>query len=146
MIYVYVFRGSNLFEVISADGKIELSLLPKKFHKLIWVKRNEFVIVLRELGDSEEVAECLEANSGKVRSVIQHVLTKEQIKHLVKSNLWPPNFNIDHKEASHIRSYTGADLLPGNHEEEEEEDYEEEEESGNEGSHEMMEKNTQERA
>lgn len=97
------------------------------------------MIVLRELGESQEAAECLEASSGKVRSVIQHVLTKEQIKHLIKSNLWPSSFNIDCKDTSNERAYSGADLLPGNHEEEdgsEEEkygDYEEEEEA-NEGS------------
>ena len=38
-------RGSNVFEVLLPDGSQSLALMPNKFKKLIWVKRNDFVIV-----------------------------------------------------------------------------------------------------
>lgn len=98
------FRGSNIFEVRSPSGVTELTLLPKKFHKLIWVKRGEYVIVLRE------VDEKVEETSSKVRSVIQHVLTREQIRHLERLNLWPTEF--ESTKNSQRASYTSEDLLP----------------------------------
>ena len=40
-------RGSNQFDVLLAngDGKPELAILPTKFRKLVWLKRNDYVIV-----------------------------------------------------------------------------------------------------
>ena len=38
-------RGSNQIEIIDANGQESLALLPNKFRKLIWVKRNDYVMV-----------------------------------------------------------------------------------------------------
>ena len=38
-------HGGNIFEILTSDGEKTLARLPTKFRKLIWVKRNDFVIV-----------------------------------------------------------------------------------------------------
>jgi probable RNA-binding protein EIF1AD len=82
-------RGSNLFEIdlpnknisntSETQTNVELALLPKKFLKVIWVKRNDFVIV-EQISDS------------KVKYEINHILNKDQINHLKRSDLWPTEF------------------------------------------------------
>lgn len=94
--------GGNQFSVVVArseenndtsDDTIhvpQLAILPTKFHKLVWVKRNDFVIV--ETGD-EEVGDHSDKNNsnntGSIRYIISHVLYKDQIKHLKSKNMWP---------------------------------------------------------
>ena len=77
------------------------------------MKRGEYVIVLRE------VDEKVEETSSKVRSVIQHVLTREQIRHLERLNLWPTEF--ESTKNSQRASYTSEDLLPDLDEDEDDE-------------------------
>ena len=113
----------------SPSGATELTLLPKKFHKLIWIKRGEYVIVLKEQDSKTETEGC------KVKSVIQHVLSREQIKHLQKENLWPMEF--ENSSDTKRSSYSMEDILPDMEDEDEEgdEDLEEEETEGLEGGH-----------
>jgi probable RNA-binding protein EIF1AD len=47
-------RGSNVFEVVFADGSKSLALLPNRFKKLIWVKRNDFVLVTTTVDETED--------------------------------------------------------------------------------------------
>ena len=102
----------------SPSGVTELTLLPKKFHKLIWVKRGEFVIVRKELDAKAE------AEAFKVKSVIQHVLSREQIKHLQKQNLWPIEF--ESSQETKRSSYTAEDILPDIGHDDDDDDFEEE--------------------
>jgi translation initiation factor IF-1 len=46
-------RGSNVFEVVFADGSKSLALLPNRFKKLIWVKRNDYVLVTTTVDETE---------------------------------------------------------------------------------------------
>lgn len=85
-------RGSNQFDVriANSDGSCVLAILPTKFRKLVWLKRNDYVIV--ETGDKDE------QDDGKdgIRFMIKHILYKEQIQHLVSNDMWP----MDDKEFS----------------------------------------------
>ena len=76
----------------------QLAFLPTKFRKLVWIKRNDYVIV--ECGDEEEDNKdednIHESNkkSGKsgntgFRYVITHILYKEQVRHIKSKGLWP---------------------------------------------------------
>ena len=50
-------RGGNQFDIIlagTASTKV-LAILPTKFHKLVWVKRNDYVIVETGFDDNDEV-------------------------------------------------------------------------------------------
>jgi probable RNA-binding protein EIF1AD len=131
-------RGSNQFDVIVArsmaagggggtTGSSEpvLAILPTKFRKLVWVKRNDYVIVQTvdddDDGDEDEVGEdeseedermksssssqrAQEKNKKKesadagIRYMITHILYKDQIKHLHEAGLWPvhdPSFHVE---------------------------------------------------
>lgn len=112
-------RGSNIFEVKAPDGKKELTMLPKKFHKLIWVKRGEFLIVLRESGDEQE---------GGVKSMIQHVLNKDHIKNLETIGLWPAEFLL--RSSNKHESYSNADIMPDYADDEDDYDQQEEGDDG----------------
>ena len=121
-------RGSNQFDIIVACSLVnqesgsdkeekyhtrepQLAILPTKFHKLVWLKRNDFVIVQtgEEQQESDEKSEDEEKHltkttnkngteNGGIRYMISHILYKDQIKHLKSESLWPdgdPEFNSD---------------------------------------------------
>ena len=89
-------RGLNQFDIlvgtqsgkVDSDRQPQLAILPTKFHKLVWVKRNDFVIV--ETGDDGENDEDKKGEGG-IRYMISHILYKDQIKHLKSKELWPTN-------------------------------------------------------
>lgn len=69
-------RGAGLFELQlcsaeSSAGTV-LAKLPRKFHKLVWVKRGDAVIVGEEQG----------------AYTINHVLSKANVKYLKESGVW----------------------------------------------------------
>ena len=85
----------------TAAPTTQLAFLPTKFRKLVWIKRNDYVIV--QCGD-EEVADNKEEDTiqdqsnnkksgntkgGGFRYVITHILYKEQVKHIKSKGLWP---------------------------------------------------------
>ena len=71
-------HGSNIFEVLLDSGGKTLARLPKKFQKLIWMKRGDFVIVSSA---SEEYSTATGA-IGRVTHSIEHILNGEQLKKL----------------------------------------------------------------
>jgi probable RNA-binding protein EIF1AD len=111
-------RGGNQFDIIlagSPSSKTEpssnasgLAILPTKFHKLVWVKRNDFVIVQTgidkktdneqnvndDIGEDQE-RHTVEPNNSDdpietgIRFIISHILYKDQVKHLLWKGLWP---------------------------------------------------------
>ena len=109
-------RGGNQFDIIlptkeekdgthnDADNKkqheheSQLAILPTKFNKLVWVKRNDFVIVETvkdnetdqddKKGDSEPMPTTTNIHDG-IRFMISHILYKDQVKHLQSKGLWP---------------------------------------------------------
>lgn len=76
-------RGSNLFDIELQTGEPALAMLPTKFRKLIWVKRGDYVLVSSASAD----ATTLEGDA-KVRYLIVHILSKEQIRHIQSEGLW----------------------------------------------------------
>ena len=95
-------RGANLFEIeVSKDEKNGLGLLPNKFKNLIWIKRNDFVIVtitsdvegVDGTHDSPVKASITESQISLKRFEIKEILNAENIKALKTSNLWPLKFN-----------------------------------------------------
>ena len=95
-------RGSNQFDILLACSNPstgsrtpQLAILPTKFRKLVWVKRNDFVIV--QTGDEEgsasesEERDGAKKDNGGIRYIINHILYKDQVKHLRSKGLWPDN-------------------------------------------------------
>lgn len=78
------------------DETVHLAILPTKFHKLVWVKRGDYVIV--QAGQEEKTEDETDSKTdnnntspgeGGVRHIISHILYKDQIKHLKSKGLWP---------------------------------------------------------
>lgn len=63
----------------------QLAFLPTKFRKLVWIKRNDLVIV--QCGDVDEEDE--ETEQRGFRFVITNILYKDQVKHIKSKGLWP---------------------------------------------------------
>ncbi|XP_038891512.1 probable RNA-binding protein EIF1AD isoform X1 [Benincasa hispida] len=79
-------RGSNLIEVMDAQGEKSLALFPAKFQKSMWIKRGSFVVV-----DESGKKNALESGS-KVACIVSRVLYFEQVRELQKSPEWPEIF------------------------------------------------------
>ena len=94
-------RGSNLFEIKMPDGCLELARLPNKFNKLIWVKKNDYLIVEKNDGESDA------SNSSKVKYAINNIINKGNIKKLTTRGLWPSEFCV---ESVDVRD---NELMPG---------------------------------
>lgn len=116
-------RGLNQFDVLVASSSTStneqqrepvLAILPTKFHKLVWVKRNDYVIVQTGMesdkatyGDDDEKEEKATKTNEKsgIRHMITHILYKDQVKHLKSQNLWPiddSEFQEESRDADEI--------------------------------------------
>ena len=125
-------RGGNQFDIILANAttttttsdvsnKSGLAILPTKFHKLVWVKRNDYVIVRTGINSKQDdddndddekqdenndvkeeenqedstlkasITNDASANETGIRFIITHILYKDQVKHLVSKGFWPEN-------------------------------------------------------
>ena len=104
-------RGSNQFDVKLANAKTgqqELAILPTKFRKLVWLKRNDYVIVetVHDEDDNDHnnvdtTAPSSTNDSGGIRCMISHILYQDQIKHLISKGIWPtddPDFVVDDRK------------------------------------------------
>lgn len=108
-------RGANAFSILYANGESAIAKLPNKFHKVLWVKSRDFVVV-ENLGDEVNSTDTL---------MIKYVLSKENIKSFKRNNQWPEAFDAPLKATTNITNDYAGDMLPMNDGEEE---YEEEEE------------------
>ncbi|KAJ7520699.1 hypothetical protein O6H91_19G018100 [Diphasiastrum complanatum] len=79
-------RGSNLIEVEDSTGQTTLCLLPAKFHKSLWIKKGNYVLV--DEGDRQKAVE----SKSKVTGTISQVLFEDHVRILKKSPLWPSRF------------------------------------------------------
>lgn len=87
-------RGGNQFDIcVANDDTVYLAILPTKFHKLVWVKRGDYVLV--QVGDEVDADEGKakgdnhHEDGGGIRHMISHILYKDQVKHLKSKGLWP---------------------------------------------------------
>lgn len=101
--------GNDDDEYLSRNQKPQLAILPTKFNKLVWVKRNDFVIVETVADDDKEEESQVEQEEIQgekqeqtkvvskkdenihdgIRFMISHILYKDQVKHLQAKGLWP---------------------------------------------------------
>ena len=114
-------KGSNLFEIRVSGGDQGLAILPNKFRNLIWIKRNDFIVVTALTTSTTD--EILSTNKYEVKEI----LSKNHIKQLKARKIWPTDFiqqRIDDEDARKTRSemYMDEDNM------EEEEGYEDDEE------------------
>mmetsp|Transcript_5340 Transcript_5340/g.6978 ORF Transcript_5340/g.6978 Transcript_5340/m.6978 type:complete len:219 (-) Transcript_5340:1170-1826(-) len=113
-------RGSNQFDVrFPHSEESQLAILPAKFRKLVWLKRNDYVIVQTiveksaeedgedhsvndddakppEKSPDEETAVVHGAaeggaseETGSIRCMVTHILYSDQIKNLRTKGIWP---------------------------------------------------------
>ena len=97
-------RGGNIIEIelpvdkesdndcsAASPNKVQssLALMPTKFHKLIWVKRNDFLIVTGAAGSYET---STTGEEGKVQHMVSHILFREQVRHIKQVGMWPAAF------------------------------------------------------
>jgi len=89
IVRVLELRGSNICEVEHTNGDRVLCTIPKKFHKLIWIKKGNYLIV-------RNPPELAKLGNWKIKAVVLHILVPHQIKYLVKESLWPNEFQMNH--------------------------------------------------
>ncbi|KAL9186958.1 hypothetical protein ACHAXT_010678 [Thalassiosira profunda] len=81
--------GSPPIRDITSQRTPQLAFLPTKFRKLVWIKRNDFVIVDCGEEEDEDAPKKDSSSGGGFRYVISHILYKEQVKHIKSKGLWP---------------------------------------------------------
>ena len=77
--------GSNLFEVVFADGSHTLAMLPSKFRKLVWLKRGDYVIV----SGADGTTQTARGTAGAVTANVEHILYADAVRHLHVEGQWP---------------------------------------------------------
>ena len=111
-------RGGNLFDLLVAttatansNNKSQLAMLPTKYHKLVWIKRGDYVIVQSGDDITQETQEA-RSNSG-IRYIIKNILYKKQITHLKERQLWPQLFDTGEEESAdkHTKAKENDDIL-----------------------------------
>jgi len=109
IVRVFALRGGNILEVEYPNKERILCLLPARFHKTIWVKRGNYVIVepFSELQNKIKSKDI----PAKVKGRVVHVLLHDHVKDLQKTDLWPNEWKED-KESTDF---------PPNHDSDEEE-------------------------
>ena len=95
-------RGSNQFDIQFPNTLgSKICILPNRFRNLIWIKRNDFVVV-SSTSSSADDPDC--------NFEIKHILNKDNIKHLKSIGKWPPDFlNLN----ENVPNDTQDDLMPG---------------------------------
>ncbi|KAK5583724.1 hypothetical protein RB653_005322 [Dictyostelium firmibasis] len=81
-------RGGNVVEVQYPNGSTVLAIIPSKFKNVLWIKKGNYAIIDKEDESSK---------SSQVKCSIVHILSKENVKGLVKSNDWPKEFDLEDK-------------------------------------------------
>eukprot|EP00339_Tiarina_fusa_P023669 CAMPEP_0117025696 /NCGR_PEP_ID=MMETSP0472-20121206/18961_1 /TAXON_ID=693140 ORGANISM="Tiarina fusus, Strain LIS" /NCGR_SAMPLE_ID=MMETSP0472 /ASSEMBLY_ACC=CAM_ASM_000603 /LENGTH=170 /DNA_ID=CAMNT_0004732493 /DNA_START=46 /DNA_END=555 /DNA_ORIENTATION=+ len=77
-------KGRNLLEIEYSDGNRVLAMIPSKYHKKVWIKNGNFVIVRPT---------TLPDATSKVLAIIRHpFLGPQDIQHLMDTQQWPPEF------------------------------------------------------
>eukprot|EP01132_Coremiostelium_polycephalum_P005176 gene5176-6444_t len=93
-------RGGNITEVQYPNGNTVLAIIPSKFNRTLWIKKGNYAIVDKVDDDisSTTTNSNNNSNSSKVKTTIVHILTKDAVKDLVKSNQWPKEFELENKK------------------------------------------------
>ena len=88
-------KGSNLFEVnipSNSNDKTVTALLPNKFKNLIWIKRDDYVIISM-LDATIPASNEISHHDSNASYEIKFILNKDHIKRLKSANRWPQEFD-----------------------------------------------------
>ena len=96
--------GSNLFEVVFADGSHTLAMLPSKFRKLVWLKRGDYVIV----SGADGTTQTARGTAGAVTANVEHILYADAQRHLRVEGQWPAGLEKE-RDAIVATAPEGAD-------------------------------------
>ncbi|KAL0481545.1 RNA-binding protein EIF1AD [Acrasis kona] len=102
-------RGTNQVEVEFPNLEKVLVMMPTRFQKLVWTKKNDYLII---------TTDRTEVNRGKFKGIIEHILLPQHIKHLKDEGKWPEQFDDEKKQES--ENIPGEDGNPQSTPEEEE--------------------------
>jgi probable RNA-binding protein EIF1AD len=83
-------RGAGIFEIALPTGETDLCSLPRRFKNVIFVKKNDFLIVERGSAPPQQQLE-----SDTFRYACKSVLSRDHIKHIkaLPGDLWPSCFD-----------------------------------------------------
>ncbi len=95
IVQVVANRGANSFAVVSAEGVTALAKLPNKFHKVIWVKPKDYVVLEGKLEPGAITADASRSAESDSLLDIKAILSKDQIKGLKKEGRWPEAFSTE---------------------------------------------------
>lgn len=70
----------------SFDTTSKLAILPTKFRKLVWLKRNDYVICSCANNQNQDVDNV---DDGGIKYMIEHILYRDQVRHLKYNGFWP---------------------------------------------------------
>lgn len=109
-------RGSNIMEVRvepalpGGDCEIALALLPARFHKAIWVKRGDALLLAEpSAAASEPSTHISAANIGAgPRFLIHTVIYPDQLRALRASGRWPASLDVADVAAATAEATAGA--------------------------------------
>ena len=73
-------RGNNLHQVVNKDGEEFMVSMPRKFRKIVYFKRGDYIL-------AEPISE-----GNKVKAEIIRILSPEVIKHYIQEKVWPDTF------------------------------------------------------
>eukprot|EP00906_Rhabdomonas_costata_P007894 RCo011278 len=79
-------RSSALYEIRTQSGTTAVARLPRKFEKVVWIKRGDYVVL-------EGLPQFSEASSGGASCTIQEKLFPDTVKQLRRKGLWPAVFD-----------------------------------------------------
>ncbi len=97
-------RGSNQLEVELPDGGLRLVIIPSKFHKVVFFKKGDLVIV--EMEPSPERIE------GKVLGCCVAPLQPHHVKYLHGKQLVPLRFSAELDSAAAKATRSIDDMMP----------------------------------
>jgi probable RNA-binding protein EIF1AD len=83
-------KGGSRFEIEVSDGCVATGILPNKFRNLIFIKRNDYLVIR-----SIEVTD--ESPGDKLNFDIVEILNKDQVKYLKRHNQWPDTFSDNNR-------------------------------------------------
>ena len=128
-------KGSNLFEIRVPGGDQGLAILPNKFRNLIWIKRNDYIVVnALTTTITEEITSDGDQQSRHTSSIlstkkyeVKEILRKNHIKQLKARKAWPTDFvqqgmNDDEARKNRAETYVEDDNMEGDERDDDEEE------------------------
>lgn len=93
-------KGANMCEIEYANKSTSICVIPTKFRKLIWIKKGEInlqphLFLISKIYSQKGqflIVRVPQTTDLRAQSMVEAVLSKDQIVHLKENNLWPAEF------------------------------------------------------